>query len=171
MRLALLVVTCLFLGSCRKPQKDFVSEAGRFSARFPDQPTEEVKTALASGLQLEVHLFSSNRGADGFMAVVYNDYPPEILTAKPASTILDESRDGMLRATGFTLVTETVEKLGSCQGREVLGEAAGGKARVRQRFFLCGRRLYQIMWVGPPSVQFERGVGEFLESLQVVDSP
>jgi len=99
---------------------------------------------------------------------MYNDYPQQLIARTTAAAILDEAREGLLNATGSTLASETADQLGSCPGRDLQVNASGGKARMHLRLFLCGRRLYQVSWVGSPEAQSEQKAKDFRGSFQLL---
>ena len=104
-------------------------------------------------------------GITGNFAVAYLDYPNVV----EVTVRLDGVRDGVARGSESKVVTETVKELGACSGRELVLENSAG--RMRGRIFMCGSRLYQVLWKGRSSFTHNKMVDDFLDSFRVDPQP
>ena len=84
--LAVLVLVGAACGSDTKSSEAFTSTEGGFSAEFPETPEEDIQTASAAGLELEVHLFTAETD-DYAISVGYVDYPEEFKSLDPKAIL------------------------------------------------------------------------------------
>ena len=130
-----------------KSWKEFSSTDGRFAAQFPGTPRATTETVNVSGGQLEVRIFQLQTFAE--YSVIYSDYPAAPSSAEAAARILDTIVKGAARAVNATLLSETEISIEGHPGR-LLKERLPGGSILRAKFYLVGRRLYQVAITTPP---------------------
>jgi hypothetical protein len=122
----------------------------------PTQATRPVNTAVGP---LDNHTFSTEV-TSGWYGVSYADFPDIALDAEG---VLDGARDGAVRNVNGVLRSEQRIALGAHPGRDLVVEVPG-RAVVRQRIYLAGHRLYQLVVVTdqpPNSPEIERFLNSF----------
>ncbi len=158
---------------------EFKSVDGGFSVRTPIKLTESIttkNTVLSSdgkSVLLTVHQFGGSKDGLAY-AVDYNDFPEWIFTLdeRPVvvEALLGSSGLGLTKLTNGKLLLETKITLGPNPGREVLVEfqEQGQKAVAKARYYLVGRRLYQIMVITPSGKGGMSDINAFLGSFQLL---
>lgn len=96
--------------------------------------------------------------------VAYFDYPNTVVQDRTPDMILDGARDGAVANAQGKLLRELIISLDGHEGRELHIETAGGKATIKARIFIVGRRLYQEMVLTPKEETFSTNVNKFLDS-------
>lgn len=146
--------------------KQFTSSEGRFSALFPNYPTEEIKTINSAAGPLDTHIFSANEGDDFFTTVAYVDVPG--ISIHPVSTQLDAARDGMIKNTQGKLLSEKTISLGDYPGRELVVELLRGPyvMVVVARVYMVKDRQYSAQVVTLKK-SLSKTVWRFLDSFNV----
>ena len=140
-----------------KPQPQrYVSDAGRYSVLFPDEPKLSTQNmTMASGDQAIQYMAMSFGEGIVFMAG-YFDYPATV------TFNLDKARDGMIESGKGTLLAEQAISLGGFPGKEVKfrGQTDDGTDFInRSRFYNAAPRVYVLQCVttkeqdGPPVAQ------------------
>jgi hypothetical protein len=151
--------------------QEFTSAEGRFRVQMPGQPVKKTQQAPNPlGGQLTFHMFAYEVPRDEYGFVVgYNDYPP--LPPDRVQAVLDGVTKGNVQGNaGSKLISETRITLGSYPGREVTIDA-GGKGTIRQRNYLVGNRLYQVMLVKGGRRPSAEAAEKFFSSFRVTDEP
>jgi hypothetical protein len=129
--------------------KLFNSPDEKFRILFPGEP-EQFKQNINSQVgPLELRMFMVERKQDGVgYAVGYTEYPQtyiDVLTQKNIiEKALDSAKDGALKNSQGTLLSETKINLGSYAGRE-LKYTKPGKIIATHRIYLVENRLYQVI--------------------------
>jgi hypothetical protein len=85
---------------------------------------------------------------NGVFYVSYSDYLPNMTFS------FDDARDGMLKASKGTLISENSISLGGAPGRELkvlLKDPNGGEYIDRARFYDVNRRTYLLQYLFPKS--------------------
>jgi hypothetical protein len=87
---------------------------------------------------------------DGQVLVMYADLPiGEKETEAETERRLDGPRDGTLARMKAKLISDKKIKLdGKYPGRELVADLPDGKGRLRSRFYLVGKRFYQLQVAG-----------------------
>ena len=167
--LCIVCITVTALSADDKPKNvKFISESGKFSVIFPENPVEQTHKIDAPGAPLNFHLFIVDQKDRAFLSG-YVDYPTGTVTDKNVQAVLDGIRDGNVKGVKGKLFSEkkiTFNKK-HYPGREVLIEFSDAKLTYRGRFFLVGDRLYQVIATGPS--EFTKGeiVDSYLNSFQL----
>jgi hypothetical protein len=158
------VFLLVVLVGCQQPAwKEFSSSEGAFSILMPGTPTEQIRTVKKLSGPVNVHMFLVEEG-DVAYAVAYSDHPDTFVQERTPDLILDDVRDGAVANAHGKLVRESIVALNGHQGRELDIESAGGKVTIKNRIFLVGRRIYQVMAVTPRENTSPQDVNKFFES-------
>ena len=145
----------------------FRSEEGRFKVDMPKDPEKYdimVNTevgpikAIAYGKEIKNYTF----------AVVFADYPKEMVESFTAKYILDGARAGAAANVHGKVLSETILNLKGFEGREVKIESPNDII-IKVRIYLVGMRLYQAIVVTAKEHIFDKKVVEFLESFEFDD--
>ena len=138
----------------------FKDEAGKFSARFPAEPTlDKQEGSSASGPH--VHYTWEVDVDDRHFSVTYTEY-----ATAPVKNY-DKNVMGLLAATKGKLVRQAKLEQGGVDGREVV-TLLPDNAVMRQRMFQVGNRLYQAVYAGPSGTETGADVETFMESFQLL---
>ena len=167
--LAILLAAVLCHFGCSKPPvsewKQFSPAGGGFSVLLPSDPTLEVQKA-ADGSEPKVYrlypFLSNVRG----MAVGFADQPKGAAGQRPATKILDESRDVSVVDLKGKLVSETPITLQGYPGRE-LTVSVPNNYMVRMRIYVVGQRKYSLMIVALAKNIDSPEARKFFESFQI----
>lgn len=154
-----LVAACLLLAGGAAAFQ-FKDEAGKFSARFPAEPTLD-KQEGSSPSGPHVH-FTWEVDIDGrHWSVTYTEY-----TTAPVKNY-DKNVMGLLAATKGKLVRQAKIEQAGVDGREVL-TLLPDNAVMLQRLFQVGNRFYQALYAGPAGTETAADVETFMESFQLL---
>lgn len=163
-KLLLLMLLPFFLTGCQQtPWEKFSSSQGAFSVLMPGTPTEQIRTANTAFGSIDVHMYLLEQ-TDVVYMVAYSDYPNTVVQGRTPDMILDGARDGAVANAQGKLLRELIISLDGHEGRELHIETAGGKATIKARIFIVGRRLYQEMVLTPKEETFSTNVNKFLDS-------
>ena len=143
------------------------SKDGGFVVAMPGQPTETVSAVKLPVGSLQVHVWTVARGRDTAFIVCYSDYPEDFIKAKSADAVLDGARDGAVSETKGQLLNEVHIDLKGYSGRDITIAVAAGKGASRDRMFLVGRRLYQLLVGTVPSEVRSAEVERFFKSFRL----
>jgi len=138
----------------------FKDEAGKFAARFPAEPTMD-KQEGSSALGPHVHTTWEVDVDDRHWSVTYTEY-----TTPPVKNY-DKNVMGLLAATKGKLVWQGKIEQGGFDGREVVTLLPDNKV-MRQRMFMVGNRLYQVLYGGPAGSETGADAETFLTSFQLL---
>ena len=148
---------------------EFESEEGRFSALFPHEP--ELKTKIIKTIFGNVTLYDySARDENGTIyGILYADFPQESFenrTVEQIEQMLDETVTGMVLGLNGTLLYKESIYLDGNPGREI--EIASGNNLIRERFYLVGKRNYQMLVTTGKDKTFHKKIDDFFNSLKLL---
>jgi hypothetical protein len=144
--------------------KEFVCAEGKFRVMLPGTPREQ--TQRVAGITMK--MFMVEQGGGAYMAA-FADVPirsdePEWQTQQR----LNGARDGALRNVQGVLVREGRIRLhGREPGREIEANLPNQRGVLRARFYIVGRRMYQVMVVGNRQWVSSGDADRFLNSLSL----
>lgn len=151
------VASLMLLGQAAAYQlKD---EVGRFSVRFPSEPTLD-KVEGSSALGPHVHYTWEVDDDERHWSVTYTEY------SKPPVKNYDKNVMNLLAATKGKLVWQAKVEQNGIDGREVVTLLPDNKV-MRQRMFMVGNRLYQVLYGGPAGTETDADADGFLTSFQL----
>jgi hypothetical protein len=141
---------------------------GRYSVAMRTNGTErKLQTKLPAPLN-NVTMYSRGMQfgkGEATLVVNYCDFPPSALTGGNK-----EFFDGVVAGLGVTLGKAQSEKEITIQGhpgREVLFDSKNGP--IKARILLAGKRHYQLLAGGKPSVLSDKDVQTFLDSFKITN--
>ena len=149
----------------RLGEASYQSEEGKFSVRFPKEPTVTNKELATTAGVLKVQTAKCDAGKDVVLSVSHTTYPASFGEVD-ATKILDGVRDG-LKGTDGEVKVDKPQTLGDdrAQIRDVRIEA--GKNGIRTRLVLVDRRLVQVMAVGKSEALDGKAAEEFFKSFEL----
>jgi hypothetical protein len=152
-----------------EPARLFKSEEGGFSIVAPYALQETSQSVNTEAGTIEVHMFIAEQGQEAWL-VGYSDYPEEIVQASDPEAILAGARDGAVANVNGQLVSDTEISLDGYPGREFSASVTqnGQDFVLRQRVFLVGNRLYQMVVIVPKGTESSTEVEDFLHSFQLI---
>ena len=150
----------------RSEEGIYKSDEGKFSVRFPKDPSISNKELATSAGVLKVQTAKSEAGRDVMLSVSHTIYPPSFGEVD-ANKILDGVRDGLKGQDG-ELKSDKAGTQGDDKNpaRDVLIHA--GKNATRARLVLVDRQLLQVLAVGSKDALEGKAVEEFFKSFEVV---
>ncbi len=146
--------------------KPFASERAGFTIAFPSPPKESKQRVQAAAGELEVLVFVSEEKNDTSFVVSCSDVPESASGKETIDKRLDFARDGAAANSRGKLRTEKKIEREGHPGRDLVIDHEDTTV-VRLRLFVVGRRLYQVMVIGPGTVATSRDVTFFLDSFRV----
>lgn len=144
----------------------FEAKEGGFSVMLPKTPaerTQRIKTAMG---QLDVHLFVVEKSPASYV-VSYSDVGEADAKKATQEKRLDHARDGAVSSTRGKLRSEKKLEFEGCPARELWIENEK-ETVIRMRIVVSGRRLYQLMVIGPGAVAQSREAAAFLDSFKLI---
>jgi hypothetical protein len=139
---------------------EFKDEAGKFSARFPAEPTLD-KREGQSATGPQVHYTWEVDVADRHFSVTYTEY-----TKAPVKNY-DKNVMSLLAATKGKLIHQARIEQDGIDGREIV-TLLPDRAVIRQRMFQVGNRLYQAVYAGPYGTERQAEVETFMTSFKLL---
>ncbi len=145
--------------------KSYRSEDGRYSVRFPKDPSIANKELATPSGVLRVQTAKVDAGRDLVYSVTHVTYPPSFNDVD-AVKILDGVRDGLKGQDG-ELKSDKSSTTGedNLPTRDIRIDA--GKNGIRARLILVDRRLVQAIVVGAKDSLDGKPAEEFFKSLEV----
>jgi hypothetical protein len=162
----------LFAGALAGQPKVDTAKEGKFTAKFPNGPQAEKKTA--GGLTLHIYTADFDKGKGGY-AVIYGDLPAEVVKAAKPEQVLESAEKGL--AENFKAKVDEKASKATTFGakkypaREVRAEKmdVSGQWNLRGMMVLVGNRLYQVYVYGPKDFLDSKEAEAFLSSFQITE--
>ncbi len=111
----------------------------------PKVAKQKVKTATG---QLDVTLYSVEIDRSSAYVVTFSDLPENEIAKGSEDRRLDHARDGAISRARGKLKSEIKIEIAGNPGREIQIEGQNGLV-LRVRIYAVGRRLYQVLAMGP----------------------
>jgi hypothetical protein len=141
------------------------SDEGKFTAEMSVEPTfEKLNEKAASGPYVR-NQWLTDQGAKAWI-VTYNDYTAGTIAKTGLEEAYKSAVQGSVQGTKGELRSEKAITQAGTSGHEIL-VSIPGPFIMRQRIFIVGDRLYQNIYVGPPSDEDDAGVDAFFTSFRV----
>ena len=156
-------VFALLFGSGCSSSYDPAAEP--FKASFPGTPVKNKKTITANGMTLIIDTTTYDFGSGAFL-VTFSDYSPGHVQRNGAADVLANVAKGGAAQAGGTITSQKAISLGNHPGLEVQFADAANGMDVRNRIYLVGDRLYQVMAVTKPTTDRAK-IDQFLDSFEV----
>ncbi len=127
--------------------KDYSYLDDAFVIAAPTEPKVSRELLRVFGGSTNAHIYTVKGGEQGAFIVVVEDRQSS--DQRSDQDVLEQARLGVL-ATAHAIVTVQQNRtLDDHRGAQKAVDSGGARKRVRDRFFVVGRRLYQIMAIGP----------------------
>ena len=117
---------------------------------------------------IEVHMFVAEQGQKAWL-VGYSDYPEALVEASDPATMLAGARDGAVSNVNGQLVSDAEITLNGYPGREFSASVTqnGQEIVLRQRVYMVGNRLYQVVVIAPKGEENSTEVEDFFQSFRL----
>lgn len=154
----------VFAGALTADDKKFDSKDGKYSVKFPGEPTTQ--NQKAGDLNLTITIYE--KGTSGF-AVIFSDMTAETVKAAPAKKLLEGGEKGLVDNFKAKVIKsgESVFKANGKEypAREILAEKDALTLRIQ--IILVDTRLYQVFVVGPKEVTTGKEADDFFKSFEL----
>ena len=156
----------------RLPWREFTSEAGGFSVKFPGTPRVTHPVMNKGPLNIPRNLHEVAVGGDYRFELDYMDMPAGLEPELALEGGISGLTNPMLARGGRVLTNGKVTR-GACEGREAtlsVQVLPGKSGFVQGRIFYSGQRYYMLVFVAAEDRPAAREVGRtFLDSLVIKD--
>jgi hypothetical protein len=159
-----LQILALVYGQQTAPGSAYVSEAGRFSVKFPAKPQEKVEKINSADGVLDLYTFMVESGGNEYL-VLYTDYNDPV-TADEIHKIIAAVSEGGTKGTGGKVVSKKDITLKGNHGSSEVIETTD--TVHLHNYYLVGQRLYQVIFTMPKGSQKPQDADVFLESFDIV---
>jgi len=141
--------------------KPFTPPGGGWTASFPGEPKSQTQNQM--GITLTMYAVEERNGA----YLVSVNQLPENIPDDQVQARLKDARDGAINASGAKLISDKPLKLdGKYPGIELRASITKPiDGIIRQRIYLVGKTMYQIMVLGKESLTDSDHSTKFLDSL------
>jgi len=168
--LVVVILTTLGTGNCLAQGaptfKLFSSKAGRFSVLMPATPSEQKQEIATDAGPVQSVMFIAAGANNSAFIAAYADYPNAARDAETSAKVVSGARDGILRNTKGKLINDKEISLDKSAGRAFLIEQDGGQF-FNVRVYLVGKRLYQLIVVGPKAEATGADADKYLASFKL----
>jgi hypothetical protein len=143
---------------------DYKSDAGGFSARFPDRPETNSKRIGST----QYYVFQSGgHGTKPIVGVTVLKY--DFLIPMTPEEALEKTQQELVRQLHATLINSTKLMVGSSPAKEIL--MAQGNIMVRTKLILSGLQdLYRLTVIAPKDEALGKAANSFFDSFQITKS-
>lgn len=168
-----IIFTVILQTACGSTKSQtFTSEQGGFSVMSP-VPLEESTQSIDSELgPIEIHFYMGEDNGRAYM-VGYSDYPQDFVDQTDPQVLLDGARDGAVGNINGKLVSEIKVLLEDQHpGREIVATAIldqDQEGTLKERVFLVGNRLYQIVVIAPSGEMSTQEMDDFIKSFKLLN--
>jgi hypothetical protein len=154
-----------------KAWKEYVYPEDNFAISAPAQPRVEKQTIRVVGGTSLAHIYSVSAGEHGaFMVFVYRRHRSDRRSEKEVE---EQARAGALRSVSGKLTAQSEAALGIYRGSQIdlesqHPEVSRKNHRIRNRFYVVGRRLYQLMAISPAGEALPAETDRWFKSFRLV---
>lgn len=143
------------------------SRDGRFTATFPGAARISSTPVRSGDVTVRMTVYAFEKGPLNYY-VSYSDYPPQTFVRLSQDQAYTNVINATLANVKGRKEREAEVKLGDVTGREVFIDVPAQHATMRERLFLVGNRLYQIVYGGPPGSENAKPALDFLNSFTLL---
>jgi hypothetical protein len=163
--LALVFVTA---GALADPHvwKEYVYADGLFAISTPFPPTTEERTVKTKFGPIVARYYSVSLGGDSGLMLTASELHPDDHRTPPQ--VFNEAKQRSLAGIGARLISEVPVSVEGNAGVQV--EFESPKYRGRIRYFVVGRRFYQLMSVAPTGNEVPPETVRFFGSFRLIHS-
>jgi hypothetical protein len=151
--------------------KEYVYPEDDFAVSAPAEPKLEKQTIRVVGGTSSAHIYSVSAGERGaFMMFVYLRHRTDRRSEKE---VQEQARAGALRSVNGKMTAQSELALGIYRGSQLELESqhpeiARKNHRIRNRFYVVGRRLYQLMALSPAGEALPADTDRWFKSFRLV---
>lgn len=153
----------LLLAGC---SNSYNPAAEPFKATFPGTPKKIKRTLTQNGMTLKID-YTGYEVENGVYAVTYCDYPAGHVKNLGADNVLTGARNGAAASVGGMITSHKTISLGQHKGQEVKITDAAKGMETRNRMYLVGDRMYQVMVVRKGGSTDDAKAEEFFDSFEL----
>lgn len=171
--LVLALAACALAGCFKRAEfREFAPSQAPFKVMVPTMPAYQVSRQPSDEGDLVLHTYSVSFDSVEY-GVNYVELPAKanaLLRGVPQKTVLDNQRDGLLKATGWKLESEQdVSLASSIPGRSVTASIPGARRNAEMRIFWAPTGFYQVGVILPekPSYNQRLYADRFKDSFQL----
>jgi hypothetical protein len=148
--------------------KEFTANDGGFTVLMPDTPKEDkTDLATADGTKVVQYQYLVDGGTKAHL-VTYQDNPAAVEKADQVQKVLEGGRDNAVtNLKGKLLLSKELKLADKHSGMEFQIEVPSLKSIYRSRIYLVGKRLYQIVVLGPKEFVDSKESDSFLDSFKL----
>lgn len=146
--------------------KVYTYKNGGFAAAFPKMPTESTQRVKSATGELKVHLYVAEGSGEVSYVVSWTDLPAKEARKGTEQKRLDFAQGGAVSSSRGKLRSSTKRTIDGHPGRELIIDGPG-ESSVRVRLYVVGRRLFQVLAVGPGSAASRQAL-HFLDSFRLI---
>ncbi|HYX53019.1 MAG TPA: hypothetical protein VE783_06180 [Candidatus Limnocylindrales bacterium] len=144
--------------------KQFLYEEDGFAISAPTEPGSRRGSATVGPGEVEQHFYSVSLGDDsGWMAIAYTLDPDD---KRSPEIILADKRDSALESVHGKLISEMPIVLEGYLGLQV--ELESEKYRARSRYYVVGRRMYELLSIAPMDRPIHRETDRFFRGFRLI---
>lgn len=158
-----LLIASLCAAGCA-PSYDPAAEP--FTADFPGTPKAVTETISQNGMTLEFH-YIGYEVDNGVFAVMYCDYPVGHIQRTGPKAVLAGARNGAAASAGGQIISNNSISLGNHVGQETKIRDTAKGLEIRNRMYLVGDRMYQVMVVAESGNAENQEAEDFLNSFEL----
>ena len=168
----LIAAAALFtLGNSSDEWETITPEQGGFSVKIPANSTLTRKKVNGEDGSSEVVIVQAGEARLAYL-VTYVDV--SATTARMPRSLLDGTRDVAVSSSKGKLLSEKKILLKKYPGREIRAEVPLGDdpkgGFLKCRIYLVGRRVFQVMAIGPKDEANAKEIDKFFGSFQIISS-
>jgi hypothetical protein len=163
----LVLFLVIFATGCSQPQT-YDSSSGRFTIDFPGKPKEQSQTVQTPTGNVTAHIIMYESRIAAYV-VTYSDFPASQIKSSSADELLDGACQGVASNIGGTITSQKSISIDNHPGQEVKVSASsrGKKVEVRNRIYLVGNRLYQVIVTAAPGDTEDATANKFVTSFKL----
>lgn len=144
-----------------------VDDPGRFAVNLPEpvkRDSNDVDTKIG-----KVRMFTlTHESNEAAFIIAYGDYPAGSLSKTDRATTYDNFIEGVVQNLKGVLRSGAEHRLARIAGREWIIDMAKDKLVARERCYIVGDRLNQIMFLGPAGAENGAAVFSFMNSFRLL---
>lgn len=147
---------------------EYVSDPMGFTVKAPQPLTVSQDTSKTADGDTEIYYYMAEMGPVTY-GIVCNDFTEDFAAKIDQKEFLDKGIKGFVDSLSGTVSGEREVALGAHNGREIVmsGSSQGIALYGKARFFLIGRRLYQVAYLAEQGKEAPAAVDYFLDSFQL----
>lgn len=146
--------------------KEYVYADDLFAISTPFPPTAEKRTVHTKFGLISARYYSVSLGDDSGLMLAASELPPD--DRRTPAQVFSEAKQRSLAGIGAEVISELPVSLEGNTGLQV--EFESPKYRGRIRYFVVGRRFYQLMSVAPIGKEIPPETDRFFDSLRLMHS-